>query len=363
MFSEILLHKTLHYIYHSSFPFFPCEQMSKALLLAIFTVAALANGVLGRFTTVSMNFIGNQAQPSVATAEFRADQVLITGPTPIEFGMLLPGTPNDYKDIRCDLELSMESFQPAARRTRRVNAKVAATGENNVVSITSKATLDVNDVLGKLQFACEFIAPNIQLPWVTVTSSAKFDGYDVELPQLGMIRHWRSAVTSFQSFLGSGSRETVFAFGGIDDALSSNSFSITNSTTEGTSATPVKFSGLEKSYCDGYWDGVLYQQSLVAQISADGSTVHFLLGGPLNSAKNLTVVCPQVYGFAQNPLVPSVLKAVFSSEQNTFLSFARVHSEARPAPTLLIEEVSAQKQLLTHKQLSAKKLIKSLNGN
>lgn len=297
--------------------------MLKTLLLALLGVITIATVVLGEITAVGMTFVGNQAQPSIATAQFFETHPDVDNSTPVELTMFLPGTPTAYtNNIHCFLELSMDSYKPAQNRVFPIPVSVAPSSTANLVAISGKTVLGNKDVLGKFQFTCEFVAPNVVMRSVTVYTTVKARNQVVNVSSLGMINPWSSAFTSFQAMLGNGSKKTVFGFSGIGQNLSGNSFVVTNSNPEGTSSTSVQFIGPEKSYCDGYWNDILYEKSLVAQVSSDGSSITFLLGSPLNAATSLTVVCPNVLGFARNPYMPSLLKAVYPSPNGNLLTFA-----------------------------------------
>ena len=318
--------------------------MPKAVLLAIFTVAALAKSVLGFLVPNDMTFQGNQAQPSIATAVFTETESLIMGPTPLNLAMSLPGSFNSYRGIRCNLELNLKPNQPAEGRTRRIEVAVSPSDDDNVV-ITGQTTLNKKDVLGKFQFVCAFYAPNVELKRVKISSSASYDKYSVSQESIGAIHSWTRAFSAFEVTLDDFLRQAMFVFHGADDALGT-SFSISNADPTGNYSYPLKFVGMAESYCDAYWDVVSSKHSIVAYIRPDGNSVGFLTDRPVSSASTLKIVCPQIYALSRNPYMPSLLKVEHSSPAKKLVSFADVDSSARLADDadellyLFVEEVS-----------------------
>ena len=313
--------------------------MSKVLLLAIMAVAALANAVLGDLEPISMFYVGNQSQPSVAVAQFSLTPAAYADKTPVDLYMYLPGTPSSFTGVACDLEMSMDSYRPVAERVRKVPVTAVYSTSPDLTLISGRTFLTSRDILGKFQFVCNFNSQNLPVPQIKVFATATIGSQSVNLSAIGTVNPWSSAFTRFQAYLTNGAKQSVFIVEGIGKNIDGKSFSVFNSNPEGTTGSPMQFMGPPSSYCDAYWDGAYYQRSFVAQIPADGSYISLIAGSPLNAAQNhISIVCPDVLGFAQNPLLPSVLKAVYSSPIGRLLTNTVATSEARPPPS--VEEVS-----------------------
>ena len=317
--------------------------MSKALLLAIMAVATLANAVLGAIKPLGMSFVGNQGQPSIATAMFVESPITIENSVPIEFVMYLPGTPADYsRDLRCFLEMSMDSYRPAQVRVLPIAVSVARTAYPQLVYVAGGTVLNSSDVLGKFQFACEFTAPAAVTGSFELVTSCKAKGENVDVKTTGRINSWSSAFSSFETNMGESFKETVFSFRDLREigkSIDVKSFKITNSNPDGTSATSFKFHGPERSRCLGYWNNVL-RQTFSAEIASDGNSVNFNTSDYWDPSSTFSVICPSISGFAQNPTMPSLLKAVFSSTYGKLNTFGRVYSDKPPTSSLVMMEVS-----------------------
>jgi len=275
-----------------------------------------------------MNFIGNQAQPSVATAVFTASS---DHPrpynTPIELSMFLPGTPSDYRQIACDIEFDSRSSSSPYYRVRRLPVTVVPSTDGKYASILAQVYPQNTDNLNTFQFVCSFIAPNYSFGNVPAYGKVNYANQATATGN-SFVYAWSSPVSSFEAF--DTSRRSAFKFSGVGQGISGKQLTISNPGNSGTTSTIATFSGSASSYCDVYWDGALYQNSAAATITPQRDAVTLTFGSPLNAAQNLVVYCDGFKIMAYNPYLPTTLKLSYTQSAVNFASYSILVSETRP---------------------------------
>lgn len=270
-----------------------------------------------------MDMVGNSKQDSSFIAVFEDAASDTNGP--IYFDAILGGRIGDYKEMNCVVELDMSSNRPAVERVFPVPViEYVPRRDTESSPLVGFIGMSIGNTgrPGRFRLVCSYVPMENFVFEEAAGVYASFSDSTQEsfATTRANIRSDMRFVTTLSIFIADKPRGEVSSTFILSNPKASGNYFLVGPPIDprfATTASNMLFRhGTADPYampCLGFWDGVLRPDSALAKVH-DGEYdlgLKIELAYDIQTAKEIKVVCPDLYGEKENAFLPTISASYF----------------------------------------------------
>lgn len=289
-------------------------RFTSTLAFAFLAIVAQINSATA-IAGQSLKMVANSNSASSFVASFKDRRGVDDTNKELRFDAVLVGKVGDYTEMKCITELDRESARPSVIRSYPVGLEEYRHQSVGYVGFKGAVRLGPVDALGDFDLVCSFV-PLIEASGQSrSTVYASIDTVEGFVIAHATIHPYNGFVETFEASIATARNpytRTTFKFTNPDKVTDSRTFRIQspggNSATTGAVLVFKAPFEQDTTYCDAYFDNVLFKRDVTATVSYDGKYIDLTFLTSISSYSTIIVHCDRVVGKTLEPVYPAILE-------------------------------------------------------